>query len=89
MYRRDPAGVLAEGAAAPERFLLVPGVGAQGGTLEAVCAAGWADALAGGLLVNVGRSLMYASEGEDFAEAARAEALRLQQSMAVELVASR
>ena len=73
----------------PERFLLVPGVGAQGGTLEAVCAAGWAESLAGGLLVNVGRSLMYASSGEDFAEAARAEALRLQQAMAVELAASR
>ena len=73
----------------PERFLLVPGVGAQGGTLEAVCAAGWAEGLAGGLLVNVGRSLMYASSGEDFAEAARAEAQRLQQAMAVELAAAR
>ena len=76
-------------AVVPERFLLVPGVGAQGGTLEAVCAAGWAESLAGGLLVNVGRSLMYASSSEDFAEAARAEALRLQQAMAVELAASR
>ncbi len=76
-------------AAAPERFLLVPGVGAQGGTLEAVCHAGWSDSLAGGLLVNVGRSLMYASDGEDFAEAAREEALRLQRAMALELVASR
>lgn len=84
-----PAWLAEVRAAAPERFLLVPGVGAQGGTLEAVCAAGWADALAGGLLVNVGRSLMYASDGEDFAEAARAEALRLQQAMAVELAASR
>ena len=76
-------------ASAPERFLLVPGVGAQGGTLEAVCRAGWSDSLAGGLLVNVGRSLMYASDGEDFAEAAREEALRLQRAMALELSASR
>jgi len=73
----------------PDRFLLVPGVGAQGGTLEAVCAAGWSESLAGGLLVNVGRSLMYASNGTDSAEAARAEALRLQQAMARELDASR
>ena len=64
-------------------------MGAQGGTLEAVCAAGWSEALAGGLLVNVGRSLMYASDGVDFAEAARAEAERLQQAMAIELAASR
>jgi len=84
-----PAWLAEVRAAAPERFLLVPGVGAQGGRLEAVCAAGWADSLAGGLLVNVGRSLMYASDGEDFAAAARAEALRLQQAMAVELAASR
>jgi len=75
--------------AAPDRFLLVPGVGAQGGTLESVCEAGWSEALAGGLLVNVGRNLIYASAGEDFAEAARAEALRLQGVMAVELSTSR
>lgn len=75
--------------AVPDRFLLVPGVGAQGGTLEAVCAAGWSESLAGGLLVNVGRSLMYASAGEDFAEAARAEATRLQGAMSRELEAAR
>lgn len=75
--------------AVPDRFLLVPGVGAQGGTLESVCAAGWAEGLAGGLLVNVGRSLMYASSGTDFAEAARAEALRLKSSMTQELARSR
>jgi orotidine-5'-phosphate decarboxylase len=69
----------------PNRFLLVPGVGAQGGTLESVCAAGWSEELAGGLLVNVGRSLMYASQGADFAEAARAEAWRLQSAMEAEL----
>jgi orotidine-5'-phosphate decarboxylase len=76
-------------SAAPDRFLLVPGVGAQGGSLEAVCDAGWAEDLAGGLLVNVGRSLLYASAGEDFAEAARKEALTIQQSMALALASSR
>jgi orotidine-5'-phosphate decarboxylase len=76
-------------AVVPERFLLVPGVGAQGGSLEAVCKAGWAESLAGGLLVNVGRSLMYASAGEDFAEAARTEAWQLQKAMALELSTSR
>jgi len=72
-------------AAAPDRFLLVPGVGAQGGSLEEVCAAGWAPKLAGGLLVNVGRSVLYASEGSDFAEAARLEAKTIQASMAAVL----
>jgi orotidine-5'-phosphate decarboxylase len=76
-------------SAAPDRFLLVPGVGAQGGSLEAVCEAGWAQDLAGGLLVNVGRSLMYASSGEDFAEAARAEAERIQETMAAALASNR
>ncbi len=76
-------------AVVPDRFLLVPGVGAQGGTLESVCEAGWSEELAGGLLVNVGRSLMYASQGFDFAEAARSEARRLQEAMAEELDRSR
>jgi orotidine-5'-phosphate decarboxylase len=68
---------------APDNFLLVPGVGAQGGSLEEVCKNGMnADC---GLLVNASRSIIYASNGEDFAEAARAEALRMQQQMAVEL----
>jgi len=75
-------------AAAPDRFLLVPGVGAQGGSLEAVCEAGWAEDLAGGLLVNVGRSLLYASPGEDFAEAARSEAVNIQKSMASALASN-
>ncbi len=76
-------------AVVPDRFLLVPGVGAQGGSLEAVCAAGWAEELAGGLLVNVGRSLLYASSGEDFAEAARKEAQKNQQAMAETLAQAR
>jgi orotidine-5'-phosphate decarboxylase len=68
---------------APDNFLLVPGVGAQGGSLEDVCKYGMtADC---GLIVNASRSIIYASNGEDFAEAARAEARSLQQQMQVEL----
>lgn len=76
-------------AMVPDRFLLVPGVGAQGGTLASVCAAGWSEELAGGLLVNAGRSILYASGEEDFSQAARKEAKRLQTAMALELAASR
>jgi orotidine-5'-phosphate decarboxylase len=68
---------------APDNFLLVPGVGAQGGSLEDVCKYGiTADC---GLIVNASRSIIYASNGEDFAEAARAEAMSLQHQMQVEL----
>ncbi|MFN3530103.1 MAG: orotidine-5'-phosphate decarboxylase [Bacteroidia bacterium] len=64
----------------PDHFFLVPGVGAQGGSLSEVFAHGAnADV---GLLVNASRSILYASNGHDFAEAARAEALRLQAEMA-------
>jgi len=68
---------------APHNFLLVPGVGAQGGSLEEVCKYGMTKDC--GLLVNASRSIIYASNGEDFAEAARAEALSLQGQMEVEL----
>lgn len=68
---------------APDNFLLVPGVGAQGGSLADVCKYGITKDC--GLLVNASRSIIYASNGEDFAEAARAEALKLQQEMAAEL----
>lgn len=68
---------------APDNFLLVPGVGAQGGNLEEVCRYGMTKDC--GLIVNASRSIIYASSGEDFAEAARAEALKIQQQMAVEL----
>lgn len=64
---------------APDNFLLVPGVGAQGGSLAAVCEYGLNAQC--GLLVNAARSIIYASNGEDFAEKARAEALALQQEM--------
>lgn len=64
---------------APEHFLLVPGVGAQGGSLSAVCQYGLNSQC--GLLVNAARSIIYASNGLDFAEKAREEALALQQEM--------
>ena len=69
---------------APDNFLLVPGVGAQGGNLQEVCQYGITKDC--GLIVNASRSIIYASNSEDFAEAARAEALKLQQEMEVELL---
>ncbi|MCC8426681.1 orotidine-5'-phosphate decarboxylase [Mucilaginibacter sp. UR6-11] len=68
---------------APDNFLLVPGVGAQGGSLEDVCKYGMNKDC--GLLVNASRSIIYAGNGDDFADAARAEALSMQQQMQVEL----
>jgi orotidine-5'-phosphate decarboxylase len=68
---------------APDNFLLVPGVGAQGGSLADVCQYGITKDC--GLIVNASRSIIYASNGEDFADAARAEALKIQQQMQVEL----
>jgi orotidine-5'-phosphate decarboxylase len=68
---------------APDHFLLVPGVGAQGGSLADVCKYGMNKDC--GLLVNSSRAIIYASAGDDFAEAARAEALKVQQQMAQEL----
>lgn len=69
---------------APDNFLLVPGVGAQGGSLSDVCQYGMNKDC--GLLVNATRSIIYASKGRDFAERAREEALLLQQEMEQELV---
>jgi orotidine-5'-phosphate decarboxylase len=68
---------------APDNFLLVPGVGAQGGDLGEVCKYGMTKDC--GLIVNASRSIIYASQGDDFAEAARAEALKIQQQMEIEL----
>jgi orotidine-5'-phosphate decarboxylase len=68
---------------APHHFLLVPGIGAQGGNLEDVCKYGMNKDC--GLIVNASRSILYASDGKDFAEAARAEALSIQLQMEVEL----
>ena len=63
----------------PDHFLLVPGVGAQGGSLEDVCRYGMnADC---GLIVNASRSILYSSEGLDFAEKAAEEASKLQKEM--------
>lgn len=63
----------------PQHFLLVPGVGAQGGSLEEVLVNGIVDEPA--LLVNSSRGIIYASDGKDFAEAAAREAHSLQQQM--------
>ncbi|MVZ61529.1 orotidine-5'-phosphate decarboxylase [Sphingobacterium humi] len=68
---------------APDHFLLVPGVGAQGGSLADVCQYGMNKDC--GLLVNSTRGIIYASKGTDFAERARAEALKLQQEMQAQL----
>ncbi|MBO6188443.1 MAG: orotidine-5'-phosphate decarboxylase [Prevotella sp.] len=66
---------------APRHFLLVPGVGAQGGSLEEVCKYGMISGEIG-LLVNSSRGIIYASQGEDFAEVAGQKAQELQQQMA-------
>jgi orotidine-5'-phosphate decarboxylase len=63
----------------PDHFLLVPGVGAQGGSLSEVMKYGMNADI--GLLVNASRSILYASSGPDYADAARAEAARMQQEM--------
>jgi orotidine-5'-phosphate decarboxylase len=64
----------------PEHFLLVPGVGAQGGSLSEVARYGINSHC--GLLVNASRSILFASGGTDFAEKARSEALSIQNEMA-------
>ena len=64
---------------APDHFLLVPGVGAQGGDLKEVCKYGLNAQC--GLLINSSRGIIYASQGVDFAEKAREEAIKLQQEM--------
>jgi orotidine-5'-phosphate decarboxylase len=68
---------------APNHFLLVPGVGAQGGSLQEVCKYGMIKDC--GLLVNSSRGIIYASNGDDFAEMAAQKAKELQQEMAAEL----
>jgi orotidine-5'-phosphate decarboxylase len=60
--------------------LLVPGVGAQGGDIDATVAAG-AAADGYGMVVNSSRAVLYASDGPDFAEAARAEAMRTRDAL--------
>ena len=63
----------------PDSFLLVPGVGAQGGSLQEVCKYGMNDTI--GLLINSSRAIIYAASGVDFAQKAREEALKMQQEM--------
>jgi orotidine-5'-phosphate decarboxylase len=63
----------------PDSFILVPGVGTQGGSLSEVCKYGMNSTV--GLLINSSRAIIYASDGEDFAEKARDEALKMKQEM--------
>ncbi|MCP9763460.1 orotidine-5'-phosphate decarboxylase [Lacihabitans soyangensis] len=65
----------------PEHFLLIPGVGAQGGSLEEVSKYGMNSTC--GLLVNSSRAIIYASSGEDFAEKARIETQKVQAEMEI------
>ncbi len=67
----------------PNHFLLVPGIGAQGGSLEEVCTYGLNSEC--GLIVNSSRAIIYADNSEQFATAAAAEAHKVQQQMAIEL----
>ncbi len=64
----------------PDSFLLVPGVGAQGGNLQDVCKYGMNDNV--GLLINSSRGIIYASQDKDFAQVAAKKASELQQQMA-------
>lgn len=66
---------------APDHFLLVPGIGAQGGSLEEVCKYGWNDHC--GLIVNSSRAIIYADSTTRFAEVAAEKAREVQQQMAV------
>ncbi len=68
---------------APRHFLLVPGVGAQGGSLAEVCRYGMTDEC--GLLVNSSRGIIHASQGDDFVDAAARAAQDLQKQMDVQL----
>ena len=66
-------------ALAKDYFFLVPGVGAQGGDMEKICQNGLNKEC--GLLINSARQIIYAGQGEDFAQAARANALQVQSQM--------
>ena len=69
----------------PNHFLLVPGIGAQGGSLEEVCKYGMNKEC--GLIVNSSRAIIYADKTERFAEVAGEEAHKVQQQMAEQLKA--
>ena len=68
-------------ALAPDYFFLVPGIGAQGGDMQAVVQNGKNQDF--GLIINSSREILFASEGEDFAEAAARAAAKMQREMAV------
>ena len=68
---------------APDHFLLVPGVGAQGGSLEEVCKYGMNKSC--GLIVNSSRAIIYADTTEQYAEVAAQKAKEVQEQMAAEL----
>ncbi|WP_299336077.1 orotidine-5'-phosphate decarboxylase [uncultured Psychroserpens sp.] len=68
----------------PDSFLLVPGVGAQGGNLQEVCKYGMNDSV--GLLINSSRGIIYASQEDDFAQAAARKAQELQEQMKIILL---
>jgi orotidine-5'-phosphate decarboxylase len=68
----------------PGHFLLVPGVGAQGGSVDDVCTNAVTDF--GGLLINASRSILYAGKEGDYIEKAQAEAMQLQAEMSLHLV---
>ena len=63
----------------PNHFLLVPGIGAQGGNLQEVCKYGLNENI--GLLINSSRGVIYASNGKDFAQKANQKAFEIQQEM--------
>lgn len=65
----------------PQHFFLVPGIGAQGGSLEATAKYGWNEDC--GLLVNASRSIIYAGEGTDFSTKAREKASDIQKQMQI------
>ena len=68
---------------APHHFLLVPGIGAQGGSLEEVCKYGMNETC--GLIVNSSRAIIYADKTENFAKVAGAEARKVQAEMEIQL----
>ena len=63
----------------PDSYLLVPGIGAQGGNLEEICKYGLDKDPK--LIINSSRSIIYASENEDFAQMAKNEAKKIQMEM--------
>ncbi|KAA6310324.1 Orotidine 5'-phosphate decarboxylase, partial [termite gut metagenome] len=69
----------------PDHYLLVPGVGAQGGSLEEVCKYGMNKTC--GLIVNLSRAIIYADNSENFAQAAHTVAAGIQRQMAGQLQA--